>query len=118
MFTNKQIVAGVGIFVAVFGLTIMGSALLSLASGLNAFHSVPTLSEARQQTALKHLLECESVMKSKNTSTIEKISSVSMAALTMRRAFPDKPEKWDYLYGIKRELEQMRNKEIGLRVYK
>ena len=118
MFTHKQIVAGVGLFVAVFGLTIMGSALFPLIAGLNAFQSVPTLEEIEQQTALDNLLDCQAVMKSKHTSTIEKISSVSMAALTMRRAFPDQPEKWEYLYEIKRDLEQLRNKEIGLRAYR
>lgn len=93
--------------IAIVGAIVVGG-VLQIAGVVAMRNSVPTMEEIHIQVALDRNEIAVAALKSDDMSVAEKINAVSMAAMASRDAWPDQPEKWEYLYKAKRQLEKLR----------
>ena len=93
--------------IAIVGALVVGG-VLQIAGVVAMRNSVPTMKEIQIQQALERNKIAISVLESEYASIAEKIHAVSMAAVAGQSAWPDQPEKWDYLYKVQRQLEGSR----------
>ena len=113
MFTGTQVIKGAGLFIGVFGLTIMCLAIGSMPSD---FSTDSIIKKAERESALKFAKDAQVCFESRHTSISEKKAAVSMAGLAARHAFPDKPSMWEPWYEIERKLEKVQREAIETRI--
>ncbi|MGI9460774.1 MAG: hypothetical protein ACR2NF_12305 [Pirellulales bacterium] len=93
--------------IAIVGVLVVGG-VLQVIGVISARNSIPTMQEIHIQVALDQNKIAVAALKSEEMSIAEKIHAVSMAAVAGQSAWPDQPEKWEYLYKAKRQLEELR----------